>query len=115
MRNQVLRDQQSAKNMSDARDALATQFKSIGMGDFADRLQKAQPDEGDMAAMQMITDPFTYATFGAEAGAKAIGESLGAQFLKAGVRTTRLAETTAAKSLLEDQLAQVASQQTSLR
>jgi hypothetical protein len=110
LRSQAQRDKQSAQNMVDARNAVANQYTAIGMGDFADRLMKAQPSEGDLMAMGQLTDPLTYLSFGAEPLAKAAI----AQFFKAGVRTTALAEAGAALTAIEDKLAGIDSARTSL-
>jgi hypothetical protein len=109
LRSQVVRDQQHAKNATDALEATARVLKSVGLGAQADALLKAKPDEADKFGWGQITDPLNWATFGAEAGVKAVAE----QFIKAGVRTSRLAEATTALSSVENKLAGLASARTS--
>src|SRR4029077_3037360 len=48
LRQQGVRERQYAKNMTDARDATADLYKSIGAGDFAQRLLTQTPTAEDM-------------------------------------------------------------------
>jgi hypothetical protein len=100
LRQQAVRDRQYAKNMTDARDATADLYKSIGAGDFAQRLLTQTPTPEDLFAMGAITDPTTYLTAGAEAVTKGIASN----FIKAGVRGQRMAEATSALNEVEDRI-----------
>jgi len=111
LRQQLVRDQQYAKNATDARDAVVAQYKAVGANDFAKRLATAQPTDTEMFVAGQVADPLTYLTLGAEPFAKAIGE----QFFKAGVRTSRLAEATAAIAKVEDGLTATSSAKTNLQ
>jgi hypothetical protein len=71
LRSQAVRDQQHAQNAVDAQSAAANVYRSIGLGDFADRLAKAKPDEADKFGWTQLTDPLTYAQLGVEPLAKA--------------------------------------------
>jgi hypothetical protein len=110
LRSQAARDKQHAQNALDAQTATANVYRSVGLGDFADRLMKAKPDEADKFGWTQLTDPLTYVQLGVEPLAKA-GI---AQFIKTGIRTERLAEATTALSSVENKLTGLASARTSL-
>ena len=102
LRQNALRDAGYQKNMTDARDATVDLYQKIGMDDYAARILKAKPTADEIQLQGMLMDPTTYL----EAGAGLISENV----FKAGVRSTRLAEATAAVTELEGRMSQTALQ-----
>ena len=92
IRQRMLRETGAQKAMTDARDATANVFKSLGANQMADTITSVKPDDPSVQFSQTAGDPLNILMAGGEAVASKI---LGGT-AKAGVRFGRLADATEA-------------------